>query len=122
MREILEAVPTVLVVESDQATRSGMKRLLEMYGYYVVVADDEHEAVKVAPHARPDLILFDSHLSPPASLSAAHRIRQYKELRRVPVLVISVHDSAKTDDFTIGYITDLSRFDELENLINRLLI
>lgn len=115
------AARSILVVESDAETRSGMKRLLEMSGYRVTAAADEQEAMQLALHEHPDLILLDANLPPPASLSAAHRIHQHSELRDVPVAVISVHEHTEDDSFTVGYITDLSRFDELENLIGRLL-
>ncbi len=38
----------LLVIEQNAATRSGMKRLLEMNGYSVTAVADEHEAAFVA--------------------------------------------------------------------------
>ncbi len=129
MSQRQEANSILLVVESNEEIRSGMKRLLEMSGYRVAAVANEQEAVEVAPHEHPDLILLDASLPPPESLSAAHRLHQYAELHAVPLIVISVHRQAELsvtlnsqlDDFTVGYITEMSRFDQVADLIRRLL-
>ena len=117
----------LLVLEPDSATRSGMKRLLEMNGFAVTAVADEHEAAIAARQIIFDLILFDSNLPPPASFAAAHRIHQLAELRNTPILVISVHAKSNIgqqylnpDNFNVAYITKVSRFDELETLIDSL--
>jgi len=129
MSQRQEAHSILLVVESSEEIRSGMKRLLEMSGYRVVAVANEQEAVEIAPREQPDLILMDANLPPPESLSAAHRLHQYAELHAVPLIVISVHRQVEfsvathpeLDDFTVGYITEMSRFNQVEDLIGRLL-
>lgn len=129
MSQRQEANSILLVVESNEEVRSGMKRLLEMSGYRVAAVANEQEAVQIATRAHPDLILLDANLPPPDSLSAAHRLHQYAELHDVPVVVISTHqhgvisvpNDPVLDDFTVGYITEMNRFGQLENLIARLL-
>lgn len=115
----------LLVIERDTATRLGLKRLLEMNGYKVTAVADEREAAAVAERKKYDLILFDSNLPPPESFSAAQQLRQNAKLRDSPILIISVHekfnvplDDPEADKFTVAYVTNLSRFDELEKLIN----
>ncbi len=115
----------LLVIEPDSATRSGMKRLLEMNGFVVTAVADEREAAIAARQIIFDLILVDSDLPPPASFAAAHRIHQLAELRNTPVLVISVHGKSNigprhlnADNFSVAYMTKVSRFDELEKLID----
>ncbi len=124
-----EANSILLVVESNEEIRSGLKRLLEMSGYLVAAVANEQEAVEIAPREHPDLILMDANLPPPESLSAAHRLHQYAELHAVPLIVISVHQHAalsvvtnpELDDFTVGYITEMNCFNQVEDLISRLL-
>jgi CheY-like chemotaxis protein len=118
----------LLVIEPDAATRSGMTRLLEMNGYAVTAVADDAEATLLARRKSYDLILFDSYLPPPESLAAAHRIHERAELKDTPLLVISVHekfgaplDSPDADKFTVAFLTDLSRFDELEKLLGFLI-
>ena len=127
-RENIEANSILLVIEPDAATRSGMKRLLEMNGYKVSAVANETEATRAARPKKFDLILFDSDLPPPESLAAAHRIRQRAELKNTPLLVISVHeksgappDNPDADNFTVAYLVDLSRFNELEKLVDCLM-
>ncbi len=114
----------LLVIEPDAATRTGMKRLLEMSGYTITAVADAAEATSAARDKNYDLILFDSNLPPPESLAAAHEIRQRRELKNTPVLVISVHerfgaplDNPDVDNFTVAYLADFSRFNELEKII-----
>lgn len=123
-KEKKDASSILLVIEPDAATRSGMKRLLEMNGYKVVAVADDTEATVAARRQNCDLILFDSNLPPPESLAAAHKIHQQAELKNTPLLVISVHekfnvplDNPDADNFTVAYLADLSRFDELEKLV-----
>ncbi len=124
-RENIEANSILLVIEPDAATRSGMKRLLEMNGYAVTAVADDAEATNVARQKNYDLILFDSYLPPPESLAAAYRIHQREELKNTPLLVISVHEkfavppnSPDADNFTVAYLTELSRFNQLEKLVD----
>ncbi len=127
-REKQTASSALLVIEPDAATRSGMKRLLEMNGYAVTAVADSAEATSVARRKNYDLILFDSYLPPPESLAAAHRIHERAELKDTPLLVISVHenfdaslDNPDADNFTVAFLTNLSRFDELEKLVGFLI-
>lgn len=118
----------LLVIEPDAATRAGMKRLLEMNGYDVTAVADRHEASLVAERQNYDLILFDSDLPPPDSFNAGYQIHQIIQFNDTPLLIISVHEklsvpvsSANADKFTVAYITNLTRFDEMEKLLNCLI-
>lgn len=114
----------ILVIESDKATRSGMQSLLEKYGYRAAVAVNEKAAAICASQQKFDLILFDSGLAAPESFIAAHKLSQHPQLSDVPMMVVSVHsnfslplDNPDIDNFTVAYLSNISRFDELEKLI-----
>ena len=117
---------TVLVVEDFEDNRFMMRRLLEMSGYRVVEAINGEEAVEIAKRERPGLILMDLSLPLLDGLAATRRIRQHKELRDVPIVAVSAHDTADyhADALAAGcndYVTKPIDFDQLEALLGRLL-
>ncbi|HEV7373682.1 MAG TPA: response regulator [Pyrinomonadaceae bacterium] len=118
--------PTVMVVEDFEDNRFMMRRLLEMSGYRVLEAVNGEEAVELARRERPGLILMDLSLPQLDGLAATRRIRQYPELRDVPIVAVSAHDTADfhADALAAGcndYVTKPIDFDQLEALLSRLL-
>ncbi len=117
---------TVMVVEDFEDNRFMMRRLLEMSGYHVLEAVNGEEAVEVALRERPGLILMDLSLPLLDGLAATRRIRQHAELRQVPIVAVSAHDTADfhADALAAGcndYVTKPIDFDQLEALLGRLL-
>ena len=120
------APPTVMVVEDFEDNRFMMRRLLEMSGYRVLEAINGEEAVEIALRERPALILMDLSLPLLDGLAATRRIRQYDELKDVPIVAVSAHDTADfhAEALAAGcndYVTKPIDFDQLEALLNRLL-
>ncbi|MGH9941605.1 MAG: response regulator [Pyrinomonadaceae bacterium] len=117
---------TVLVVEDFEDNRFMMRRLLEMSGYRVIEAVNGQEAVEAAERDHPDLILMDLSLPLLDGLSATRRIRLQETLKRVPIVAVSAHDTTDfhAEALAAGcneYVTKPIDFDELENLLKRLL-
>jgi CheY-like chemotaxis protein len=115
-----------MVVEDFEDNRFMMRRLLEMSGYHVLEAINGEEAVEIATRERPGLILMDLSLPKLDGLAATRRIRQVPELRHVPIVAVSAHDTADfhADALAAGcndYVTKPIDFDELEALLKRLL-
>ena len=126
MRMDGKANQTVMVVEDFEDNRFMMRRLLEMSGYRVLEAVNGEEAVEVALRERPGLILMDLSLPLLDGLAATRRIRQHTELREVPIVAVSAHDTADfhADALAAGcndYVTKPIDFDQLEALLGRLL-
>ncbi len=120
------AGPTVLVVEDFEDNRFMMRRLLEMSGYRVVEAVNGEQAVELAQQERPHLILMDLSLPVLDGLAATRRIRQHEELRRVPIIAVSAHDTSDfhADALAAGcndYVTKPIDFEQLESLLTRLI-
>jgi CheY-like chemotaxis protein len=118
--------PVVMVVEDFEDNRFMMRRLLEMSGYRVLEAINGEEAVELAHRERPQLILMDLSLPQLDGLAATRRIRQHAELREVPIVAVSAHDTADfhADALAAGcndYVTKPIDFDQLEALLARLL-
>jgi two-component system, cell cycle response regulator DivK len=120
------SAPTVMVVEDFEDNRFMMRRLLEMSGYRVLEAVNGEEAVELARRERPQLILMDLSLPQLDGLAATRRIREYADLRDVPIVAVSAHDTADfhADALAAGcndYVTKPIDFDQLEALLTRLL-
>jgi two-component system, cell cycle response regulator DivK len=120
------APPTVMVVEDFEDNRFMMRRLLEMSGYRVLEAVNGEEAVELAHRERPQLILMDLSLPQLDGLAATRRIRQYPDMKDVPIVAVSAHDTADfhADALAAGcndYVTKPIDFDQLEALLSRLL-
>jgi two-component system cell cycle response regulator DivK len=116
----------VMVVEDFEDNRFMMRRLLEMSGYRVVEAVNGEQAVEVAERERPHLILMDLSLPILDGLAATRRIRQNRELRRIPIIAVSAHDTSDfhADALAAGcndYVTKPIDFEQLETLLSRLL-
>ena len=117
---------TVMVVEDFEDNRFMMRRLLEMSGYQVLEAINGEEAVEIAARELPNLILMDLSLPLLDGLAATRRIRQNEELRDVPIIAVSAHDTADfhADALAAGcndYVTKPIDFEQLETLLSRLL-
>jgi two-component system cell cycle response regulator DivK len=117
---------TVLLVEDFEDNRFMMRRLLEMSGYQVVEAVNGQEAVDISERTLPDLILMDLSLPLLDGLTATRRIRTRPELEKVPIVAVSAHDTADfhAEALAAGcneYVTKPIDFDELEELLKRLM-
>ncbi len=117
---------TVMVVEDFEDNRFMMRRLLEMSGYHVLEAMNGEEAVELAQSEHPNLILMDLSLPLLDGLSATRRIREFADLRKMPIVAVSAHDTADfhADALAAGcndYVTKPIDFDHLEALLGRLL-
>jgi two-component system cell cycle response regulator DivK len=115
-----------MVVEDFEDNRFMMRRLLEMSGFQVLEAINGEQAVELARREHPALILMDLSLPLLDGLAATRRIRQYEDLRDVPIVAVSAHDTADfhADALAAGcndYVTKPIDFDQLEALLNRLL-
>ncbi len=96
-----------------------------MSGYRVVEAVNGQEAIEVAARERPDLILMDLSLPLLDGLAATRRIREQPDLRAVPIVAVSAHDTADfhADALAAGcneYVTKPIDFDQLESLLSSL--
>ena len=116
----------VMVVEDFEDNRFMMRRLLEMSGYHVLEAINGEEAVELAKRERPALILMDLSLPLLDGLAATRRIRLEKDLRDIPIVAVSAHDTADfhAEALAAGcndYVTKPIDFDQLESLLRRLL-
>jgi DNA-binding response OmpR family regulator len=115
----------ILVIEDEEETRYGIKRLLTTSGYHVDTAKNEQEAVLGASLHRPDLILVSRSLPPIQALPIARRICECAGLGdQVPVVFFCVTGLDEGAEVAVGfnvYMTRPDNFDQLRALLSRLL-
>jgi CheY-like chemotaxis protein len=117
---------TALLVEDTEDNRFMMRRLLEMSGYRVVEAMNGEEAVALAQAELPQLILMDLSLPVIDGLAATRLIRKLPDFQCTPIIAVSAHDTSDFQSEALqagcnNYITKPIDFNELEDLIARLL-
>ena len=85
----IPASPLILIIEDHKDTREMMRIWLEMRGCRVVEAEDGESGVEQSRAFKPALILMDSQLPGMNGINTMHRIRDYVELREIPVIFVS---------------------------------
>jgi two-component system cell cycle response regulator DivK len=117
---------TILVVEDTIDTRLVMSLALQQAGYYVVTAANGEEAMKVAGHALPDVIMMDLDMPQRDGFGTTRRILQHAELRDVAVVAVTAYDAegmrqAARDAGCCGYITKPIDFEQLDRMLRQIL-
>ena len=114
----------ILVVEDVYETRAGIDTLLTATGYRVVSAGAELELLNARPE-RPDLILVSGAALPNNVLGTVGRLRKGAAVGdEVPVVVFCAQDIPEGEEVAIGgnvYLTNPDNFNQLRNLLARLL-
>jgi len=83
---------TILVAEDSDDSREMLQILLQSKGFSVLSAGDGLEAVDVALHELPDLILIDLRLPGQDGLSVTRELRLHPEFDSVAIIMISGYD------------------------------
>jgi CheY-like chemotaxis protein len=86
---------TVLIVNDDQDQLDLMGILLRQSGYHIITAEDGREGYEVALAERPDLVISDVSMPCMNGIEMCGLIRENEDLKRIPVLLISVASAAK---------------------------
>ncbi|KAB8320636.1 hypothetical protein SD81_003455 [Tolypothrix campylonemoides VB511288] len=129
MSQTKDAPPTILMMELDDDTRPLLKLNLSNWGYRVISALQEEDAIALARGAcdRPDLILLNQvNLPIDEVLNMRRRIRQGAELKSsTPIVVMAEQygEDVEGKDVKVGeseYVTYLEDGQQLMNLLHRL--
>jgi two-component system cell cycle response regulator DivK len=118
---------TILVVEDSKDTRNVLSFSLSRNGYKVVTAVNGEEAIEMALHERPDLILMDLNMPQMDGLESTEHIREHEELRKVPILAVTAYDTIGMKEAALeagcnGYIKKPIDFKRLDNILRRILL
>jgi len=122
-----QANHVVLVVEDHQDPLSELKEVLVQNGYGVIGTDNGQDAARHARQTRPDLLLIDLDVPLLFELVAARQILKQSQLWQLPVVIVTREDVI--DPWSImevgarrnEYVTRLSDYDQLQDLLDYLL-
>ncbi len=117
----------VLVVEDHQDPQSELKEVLVLNGFGVIGTDNGQDAARHARRIRPDLLLVDLDVPLLFEVVAARQILKQAQLWHLPVVIVT-HE-AVIDPWSImevgarrnEYVTRLSDYDQLQDLLDYLL-
>lgn len=94
MSEEPDERPTVLIVDDIKDNRIVMRSFLtQKHNCRVVEAEDGQEALKLALHESPALILMDIGLPKHDGLVVVAQMRKRRKLRDVPIIAVTAYDS-----------------------------
>lgn len=122
MRDAADPLPSVLLVEDNEAIRGAFSILLEEGGYRVLQAASGTEAVETAVRERPDLVLLDLGLPDVGGLDVARTLRGRPETREIPIVALTgraleVDEDACMAAGCTGYLTKPINTEQLLRLI-----
>jgi len=119
-------MPTILLVEDNDASRDALSRRLERRGFQVVMAVDGAQAVSVGRAAQPDLILMDLGLPVIDGWEATRQLKADQSTTHIPIIVLSAHAMTNDRELALAaggddFDTKPVRFQALLEKIERLL-
>lgn len=80
---------TVLLVEDDQMILDMYKLRLEKEGYRIFTTDKGSEALELAKHEKPDVILLDVILPEVDGFSILQELKKNKVTHHIPVVLLT---------------------------------
>lgn len=80
----------ILIVEDERAVARGLEYGLKAEGFAVLWAETGQQALEMARHQRPDLILLDIRLPDASGFDICRQLRS--EGRRMPILMLTARD------------------------------
>ena len=87
----------VLVVEDDEATREGLRRILEGQGLLVRAVTNGKEALQQLGYGIPSLVLLDLMMPEMDGFQLMEEIQSNAAWRRIPVVVLTAKDLTQED-------------------------
>ena len=82
-------IPSILVVEDDDALATLLQYNLQKEGYRVSVTGDGEEALMLVEEKQPDLVVLDWMLPKVSGIEICRRIRQRPESRNLPIIMLT---------------------------------
>jgi len=82
---------TILIVEDSALNRKLVEKVLQPYGYHLLIAVNGEEAIEVATRQRPDLILMDVQMPKLNGYDATRFLKAQLETARIPIVALTAH-------------------------------
>src|ERR1044072_4818907 len=84
-------MPTVLIVEDNEASRDALARRLQRPQYNVPLSVHGQQAVAIARSHTPDVILMDLGLPGVDGWEATEELKRGRDPQHIPIIVLSAH-------------------------------
>ena len=81
----------ILLVEDDEVIRQQVKKMLEQWGYEVVLVEDFMEVLSIFAKVEPHLVLMDIGLP---LFNGYHWCQEIRKVSKVPIMFLSSRDQA----------------------------
>lgn len=114
----------ILIIDDDPDVRTVMNVLMKKQGYEVATAINREDALYRLKEFMPSVILMDVLLSGSDGREFCREIKQSKEMKHIPVIMVSAHPGAAeniksygADDFISKPIDTISLLDKVEQLV-----
>jgi len=91
-----------VLADDHDDTRDMYAQFLSKNGFRVAAAADGMRAVALTKRLRPAVVVLDIQMPRLDGIAALKRIRRHRELRDVPVLVLTSYDHLETDALAAG--------------------
>lgn len=101
-RRVRPVRPLVLVVDDARDNREMYCEYLEAEGFETVSASDGASAIALSRRRKPDVVIMDISMPKIDGLEATRILRADADLADVPVLVLSAHAFAGTEQDAIA--------------------
>jgi len=113
---------TVMIVDDNEDIREMLRQMVENLGYHVVEAENGQEAIEVARHRCPNLILMDLNMPVMDGFTATRQLRQMVHVCSVPIVAVSANrrEQSQADALAAGcneYLTKPVNFHQLHSLL-----
>ena len=113
-----EKAKKILVVDDERDILECLTIVLEEEGYSVVPVADGEYLEKLHIGNLPDLILLDVLLSGKDGRELVKYLKTQKETRKIPVIMISAHPTARSSALESGADLFLAKPFDLQNLLD----
>src|SRR4030095_6935055 len=82
-------MPTILIVDDEEANRDMLGRRLERYGYTIIFAVDGPSGVEASREHVPDIILMDIACPDMDAFTATRMIRADQRTGHIPIIALT---------------------------------
>ena len=86
----------VLVVDDDPIMHRVLKHYLERNGYQMLSASSGHQAIQLATHELPHVIVLDVRMPEMNGLVALRHLKDIASTKAIPVIVVTVNANRLT--------------------------
>lgn len=111
----------VIIAGHNDIAREKIRRSLEPSGIETIEALDSAEIVRKAKTLNPDVILINSAMSIEETKDAARALKNDRETRSIPLIIISGEDDDENWDEAFEVIQDTEGFSKIREDVTRLI-